>query len=273
MANPIDGAVGGRVPGPTDDFGKQAQTLSEARRAPLGMLLPEPLELTRYPLFGYSLMENMKDQPEARRRWYVQKLGKYHAQLQESAAANRIPTRLLATVILNELADIDPRDKLQQGLISNLSSGSVGMAQINIRTALDHGLLKGFLVRRHANTAARLLAVPQYSIEAAAREIRHLLDLMESKPSAPWPARFKFAPPKPEDRDPLRYYRPGVITVKGNEDQAEREAFFARMVASAYNGGDNFLNATDPQQTKPNSWIHGANAQTIARDLSEFNLF
>jgi len=86
MPNPIDGPVGGRVPGPTDDFGPQAQTLSEARRHPLGILPRESIELTRYGMWG-SMMDNMKDQPEARRQWYIRKLGKYNAQLQGSAAA------------------------------------------------------------------------------------------------------------------------------------------------------------------------------------------
>lgn len=181
--------------------------------------------------------------------------------------------QLLAAVVLNELADIDQKDVLQQQLITNLNSGSLGMGQINVHTALKHGLLRGFLATPSASTAAQLLAVPQYSIEAAAREIRHLLDLMEHDPKAPWPARFKFAPPPPGDRDPMRYYRKGVITVPDKDTEEDREALFARMVASAYNGGDAFLGVAAPNKSQPNSWIHGANAESIARDLYQFQLY
>jgi hypothetical protein len=200
MANPLYGPTGG-TPGPTG-YGNQEPTLNETRRGPVGLLPRERLELTRGSSmvgrwFGdwYSKMDDMKEQPQRRREWYVQKLSKYHNQLQESATANRIPLQLLAAIVLNELADIDQKDVLQQQLISNLNSGSLGMAQIEVQTALDHDLLSGFLTSRHAGAAAQLLAIPQYSIEAAAREIRHLLDQMESNPSGPWASRFKFVPP------------------------------------------------------------------------------
>lgn len=272
MANPLSGPNSGRIPGPVD-YGRQSLTLSEARSQQLGIMTRERLELTSYPLFGYRLMDKLKDQPAARRQWYTAKLGKYDNQLNESAASSRIPARLLATIILNELLDIDPRDVLQQQLITNLRSGSLGIAQIEVSTVLRHNLLKGFLLTRDANTAAMLLAVPQYSIEACARELRHLLDAMEADPTAPWPAFFNFVPPAAGDTNPERYYRAGVITMDGVDTPEEREAVFARMVASAYNGGDKFLKAIDPQNKAPNSWIHGFNAATIARDLYEFHLF
>lgn len=269
MADPLSGNDGSRLAGAVE-YGRQAQTLGQD---PRHMFPREYLELTSYPLFGYRMMDGMKGQSQARREWYIKKLGKFHNQLVESATANRLPPRLLATVILNELADIDPRDQLQQQLITHLSSGSLGIAQIEVSTVLKHNLLKGFLVVPNANTAAMLLAVPQYSIEACARELRHLLDAMEADPGATWPALFKFAPPAASDRDPARYYRKGVITVEGKDSAEDREAVFARMVTAAYNGGDKFLGATNPQKTNPNSWVHGANGETIARDLFKFDLF
>jgi hypothetical protein len=272
LSNPNSGPNGGRTPG-TVDFGKQAITLKEARSQTLGIMARERLELTSYPLFGYRLMNKLKDQPQARRQWYIGKLGKYDNQLIESAAANRIPLRLLAAIILNELLDIDPRDVLQQQLITNLSSGSLGVAQIEVSTVLRHNLLKGFLIHPNGNAAAQLLAVPQYSIEACARELRHLLDAMEADPKAAWPAFFNFVPPPASDSDPQRYYRIGVITFEGVDSPEEREAVFARMVASAYNGGDRFLKVSDPAKKAPNSWVHGFNAAFIARDLCEFDLF
>ena len=166
--------------------------------------------MTTYRLFGSSMMENLTTQPQLRSQSYIRKLGKYHKQLQESASANHIPEQLLAAIILNELADIEPRDALQQQTVSHLNSGSLGVAQIQVSTALNNGLLSGFLTKRHANTAARLLAVPQYAIEAAAREIRHLLDVMELDPAASWPASFNFVPPRSGNQDPARSYRPGV---------------------------------------------------------------
>jgi nucleoid-associated protein YgaU len=96
---------------------------------------------------------------------------------------------------------------------------------------------------------------------------------MEKNPSGPWASRFKFVPPDSSDQDPARYYRRGGNAPNANSNQEASEAELARTVASAYNGGDKFLDSEDPQKTKPNSWIHGKNAGAIARDLVRFNLF
>jgi hypothetical protein len=255
-------------PYPLGVYGVQAPTLYDT---PNALLTAAPLELTRYPLFRYCLMDDLADDPERRRQWYLDTLGRYHGQLEASAKANRIPLRLLAAIVLNELADIDPRDKLQQALIPFVAKGSYGMSQIQIATARRHGLFAGIVEEPGDLQIAGLLAVPQYSIEAAAREIRHLLDVMEKDPTSPWPARFGFDPTGSRGRG--GYYRPGVVAVGDPEKAEDREALFARMMASAYNGGEGFLGVADPKTAKPNSWIHGVNAETIARDLHRFDLF
>lgn len=276
MPNPIYNPVGGRLLGPTN-YGEQSLTLQESPPS----CRVERMEMTTWYMLNrqvYSKMDNMlQGSVEDRGRWYVEKLGKYHSQLQESAAANDIPTQLLATIILNELVDIDPKDILQDYVASSddvrLGSGSLGMAQIQVKTALDHKLIREYSDYCHASIVARLLVIPQYSIDAAAREIRYLLNLMESAPGTPWSASFNFVPPDASDRDPLRYYRLGVIKITGNETQEDREVLLARMIASAYNGGEKFLSATDPKRTHPNSFIHGLNAAAIAHDLFELKLF
>jgi hypothetical protein len=268
MADTRTGTQKGRTPG-TIKYGEQAQTLGQD---PRHMFPREYLELTSYPLFHYRMMNNLANNPEGKRQWYIKKLGKYDNQLDESATNNRIPVRLLANIILNELADIDPRDWLQQQFISHLRSGSLGIAQIEVSTVLKHNLLRGFLVTPNANTAAMLLGVAQYSIEACAREIRYLLTTMEAHPEIAWAARFKFVPPPAEDPDPARYYRPGVITVTGTESDADREAFFANFVGGAYNGGDVLLRSGHPENFK-NCITNGQTAEIIARDLFRFDLF
>lgn len=270
MANPLIGPNGGRLPGPMD-YGKQDVTLSEARQYSMAMMTKSTLEITSVPVWGWHLMNKLKDQPEARRQWYLRKLGRYDKQLNESAAANRIPVRLLATVIFNELLDIKPKDVIQQQIILNLSSGSLGIAQIEVSTALKHKLFRGYMTTPSANTAAMLLGVPQYCIEACAREIRYLLDLMEADPKLAWPATFSFVPPTGDD--PQRYYQPGVITVPGRDMPKDREALFAGMVDAVYNGGERFLNAKDPEHGWPNSWTQGVNAVTVGNDLYDFGLF
>lgn len=272
MANPLVGPNGGRLPGKVD-YGKQEVTLGEARQHPMGFMTKSTLEVTAVPVWGYHLLDSLKTQPEARKQWYIRKLGRYDQQLNDSAATNRIPVRLLATIIFNELLDIKPKDVIQQQIITNLTWGSLGIAQIEVSTALKHKLFRGYMTTPSANTAAMLLGVPQYAIEACAREIRYLLDLLEADPEAPWPSRFNFVPPPANDEDPQRYYQPGVITLEGVDTPREREAMFARMVDSVYNGGEKFIGATNPQKSWPNSWVQGANAETVAHDLYDFEMF
>src|SRR5262245_11682420 len=118
--------MGARVPGPA--YGPQATTLDEAHQpGAMGMLPRQPLELTNYGGWGRKFDKDSMPTPAERRRWYLEKLGRYHNQLKESAAHNSIPMQLLAVIILNELADIDARDVLQQKFTSLLKSGSLGM--------------------------------------------------------------------------------------------------------------------------------------------------
>jgi len=270
MPNPVNGPIGGRVPGPVG-YGEQAETLRTRDRR--SILQKERLELTVWrTTLGtpYRLMDSLEKNDAERKQWYLKKLGKYQKQLEESATANHIPQQLLAAIILNELADITPVDVVQDHF---MNSGSLGMAQIQISTVHKHHLLDGYIHTWSASTAARVLAVPQYSIEAAAREIRFQLSEMEKNPSASWPARFKFVPPTTSNSDPLQYYVEGVISGPTIKDQKDREANFARMVASAYNGGESFLKVVDPRNNAPNSFVQGANAAAIAKDLFEFRLF
>ena len=72
---------------------------------------------------------------EERKSWYETKLSPYEAELNDAALRHNIPSQLIATVILNELADIRFEDVLQESL--PISKGSVGIAQIQIATAIS----------------------------------------------------------------------------------------------------------------------------------------
>ncbi len=253
------------------------------------------LELTRWggPLgVTPDIYRKMRGLSQAERKdWYVETLGRYYDQLQESARVNHIPPQLLATILLNELADINVLNWAQHETLLNshlVCSGSLGAGQIQVSTALKHGLFKGILDNPTSKTSAcdvaALLAIPQYAIEATAREISYLLDLMETDPTQAWPAQFRFTPLSGDDwweGDQYRFYIPGVMHTRREtkadtpdkdteETDEDREVALAVMVASAYNGGENFIKKPS---SNGNSIIHGQNAAFIARDLFEMRLF
>jgi len=146
-----------------------------------------------------------------RMAWARQRIGAHVDDLLRSARNNEIPPELLAVIILNELADYDPLDIGQENIPS---TGSVGIAQINVNTALSHDLLDGFISEREVREVAdwrviplrgdsddtpadrarkyvawRLLNDNEVAIEAAAREIDRILKEMSDNPDGPW-ARF-----------------------------------------------------------------------------------
>jgi hypothetical protein len=70
--------------------------------------------------------------------WIKKQIGPHINTIDKTAKKHNIPPWLLATVILNELADYDFKDQFQELIFSR---GSVGMAQINVRTAQRHNLV------------------------------------------------------------------------------------------------------------------------------------
>jgi hypothetical protein len=204
-----------------------------------------------------------------RREWVIAKLVPFERQFYESAAAYKIPVQLLATVVLNELLDINWKD-LAQEQMEVATHGSFGIAQIEVSTALKDDLLpldpqtlqlamaygaEGALVKGY-------LQVPQYAIDAAAKEIRILLDRMSSNPSSKWLQMHNYTPGSTSGQD---------IYSSFSGSQEDREAALATIVDAAYNSPD-ILVAQHPENYK-NGPIMGTYADTAARLIYRLRLF
>jgi hypothetical protein len=203
--------------------------------------------------------------------WARLRIGNHMDALGRSAQANRIPPELLAAIILNELADYDLLDIGQE---RTPSTGSVGIAQINVNTAIQHGLMRGYVSDAEVRILARTGFIPinraegttdeqaarqfltwsklndnEIAIEAAAREIDRILDEMSANPNGPW-AKFFVAGPldraniyanvKPShigDERTISGERLAALQRRMNpaELQRRRESALAIGVAAAYN--------------------------------------
>ena len=227
-----------------------------------------------------------RDTP-GRAEWYVERLGAFQAQLFESAQSNRIPMQLLATVILNELADINWLDVLQSG--PSTFRGSLGIAQIQIDTARANQLvdspshragltragLAGTPGHRHDIDSegmvelgerlhvGQLLQVPQVAIEAAAREIALQLTRMVANRQRPWQIEHHF--------NATGLSGDSIYDDVDAGHPMNREGTLARAVAGAYNSPG--VVTTDDTSRFPNANIHGSNAAAIAQDLFRARLF
>jgi antitoxin component YwqK of YwqJK toxin-antitoxin module len=88
-----------------------------------------------YPMDVDTFSEMTEDE---KLKWIHKQIDPYEENIRAAAKKHNIPPRLLATVILNELADYNFIDQFQEIVFYR---GSVGMAQININTAKEHGLV------------------------------------------------------------------------------------------------------------------------------------
>jgi RHS repeat-associated protein len=244
----------------------QKPTLND--HVPLGK--GERLDQTRYPWMSSNIPEKT---PEERKEWYKKRLGPYEAQLRESADRHHVPVQLLAAVILNELADIDWRDLVQEEI--HVEKGSVGVAQIQIDTAIKDNLIPGVTDAAEDHTDRELrtnvsvaLKIPQISIDAAAKEIHLVLEAAGKNPEGPWQRKFDypFFITQPPD-DPQTYYD----FVPGG-DPLFREMNLAFMIAAGYNSPD-ITKTHDLTRYEDGAILHGKNARFIAKDLAIFGLF
>lgn len=166
---------------------------------------------------------------EGRIAWAKKYLGPYLEALRSSAENNRIPVRLLATVVLNEMADYGIEDLLQEEIYH---WGSVGISQMNVKRAIDSGLLKDYITEDELEEARNIewrtpfgrkyrpfkdnpelfvgwkkLNDPVISIEIAAKEVSRILNVLSANPKAPWARWFLKGP---LDRSDLyRNVKPG----------------------------------------------------------------
>ena len=253
----------------------QATTISMAE--PAGVELPTQ-KLTEMDVGTLSRMSDA-----ARANWYLDRLGAFQAQLLESAKSHKIPMQLLATIILNELGDINWIDIFQQGAIA----GSLGIAQMQVSTAVKYGHVtttqsggreaaERWLTAsgRHMHgevppevgkvvMTAQRLEIAQYSLEAAAREIERLLTLMAANTSLPWQQQNNFVASGPEGD--------AIYGHVGAGPPLQREMTLAEMVAAAYNSPDIVI--THTLSIYKNATIHGGNAAWIAGELYRLRIF
>ncbi len=231
-----------------------------------------------------------------RLKWYDNRLSPCRQQIKESSARHNIPTILLSTIILNELADINLLDLGQEWV--GVEKGSVGIAQIQIDTAIFHKLVdvtdaeikkyqnSSKAVQRYGdkkpstNQALRILVgekliQPEIAIEAAAREIRKILESIKDCSYSPWREHFISGEIKLKDRNPDQIYD----YVKGRT-QKEKKINLARMVAAPYNSSGiecvkNPGNPFSPDDNGPfaNPRKRSVSAALIAGDLFDGNLF
>lgn len=219
-----------------------------------------------------------------RASWYARRLGSLQAQLLESALAHNLPMQLLAAVILNELADINVADVVQSG--PSTWRGSLGIAQIQIDTARTDRLVDlpagshrtgwdnsdshahdvdapAMVDMGERLRVGQLLQIPQFAIEAAAREVQQLLTRMAAHHGQPWQVAHQFIAPGPQGQ--------AIYANVGTGSQSSREGALADAVCGAYNSPDVIAAADTSRYT--NATIHGANANHLARDLFRFRLF
>ena len=277
--------VSGRDQAAVEVERRRAASTSQARTRSFAADRVEELpmeELTRSDEMDPRTLFAMDDPSLA--RWFVDRLGRFQAQLFESSQAHQIPMQLLAVVILNELGDINWLDVLQGG--ASTFRGSLGIAQIQIDTARrdhlvdlppgsaetgfsraglhSHGPLRGAQIEMGERLRiGQLLQIPQVAIEAAAREIELLLTRMAANHGSPWQSMHNFTAPGPMGNT--------IYAHIGGGSQVLQERNLAKMVSGAYNS-PNVITGRDISQF-PNANIHGDNASILAMKLFQFRLF
>jgi hypothetical protein len=191
--------------------------------------------------------------------WSLHQIGQYLDLISAAAKRHRLPPRLLATCILNELSDYGLEDQLQEVFFS---TGSVGMAQMQVLRAVEYHRVdvsaedldaceSDTLAREPLGVSAgeareycrryvtwERLNQPNYAVEAAARELDWILDTMNANLARPWQERFLSGP---VDRDnPYAHVLP-LPSAAGQGSNARdavavaREQALAVGVCTAYN--------------------------------------
>ncbi len=231
-----------------------------------------------------------------RLKWYKNRLSPCIKEINKSSARHNIPAILLSTIILNELADINLLDLGQEWI--GVEKGSLGIAQIQIDTAIFHKLVevteKEIEHYRNSTEAAqrfggkkpsrnqslRILVAqelmqPEIAIEAAAREIRNIFDNIKNCPNSPWRENFIKRKNELNSQNPDQIY----AYVKG-KTWKEKNINLARMIAAPYNSSGiecvkNPGNPFSPDDKGPfaNPRRRSESAALIAADLSDGNLF
>ncbi len=238
-------------------------------------------------LDSMSAKELFDKTPAQRKQWYQDKLGPYEAQVRQSAENHGIPPQLLATVVLNEMADINALDLVQEAWDSE--GGSVGPAQIQVDTAVNHGLVtvpKSVSSSDRPGYVSDRLQIPQVAVEAAAGEVSVILKSMSARPGSSWQKSHAFQgfTPTPGNLSNDAYNAIEVPkNLNANDKRELQRVVLADAVIAAYNSpdivvaknpGTTFIfNKGTAEQPYPNGRNHGFNGGKIAQDLFKMKLF
>ena len=243
----------------------------------LALPFPEPLmttEETRPASFDFENPAKRKTRCD----WYRSRLGQYVSEINNAAAAARIPPELLATVILNELADVGVEDVEQDQAIAwtqgdykkylldseagyirvgrwwtqrPISSWSFGIAQIQPDTALRYNAvhvpphLSGDRERTVFYVAFSLLN-RTVNIHAAARVIKGILQDIKRYQAGPWARFFIRAGERFNAESPYAALKPPP-SADSRVMHRERQRNLAQFVVAVYNSYG-ILTNTNPEQ-------------------------
>lgn len=265
---------------------------------------PEPLSSAERTT-AKEILEAPGSNPDKRCEWYKEKIQRFSKDIRESAQKEGIPPKLLAAVVLNELADVGWDDVIQDQQLSathgdyheyetavlraalwwkSIAIQSFGIAQISPKTAIRYDAVyvpaKNLMTRKNElefRIAYRLLN-RRIAISAAARITKGIMKDIEKHQDSDWVKQFirpgcRFSAEKPYDALYPKPARDGSLT---ESIRREREKRLAQLVTSVYNSGNILTpgpnrqvpNADDNESRDfPNALKHGVNARSIGEDL------
>lgn len=271
---------------------EQAPTIEEARKRSID------LPCVRLETMDTATLLAMSESD--RTAWYRAKLAPYLNQVNLSASRHRLPPELVGTIVLQELRDIGVDDLAQEALMVD---GSIGIAQIQVKTAIDNGLVAqegdqkwitdmaqvkydgqlhdpGLPVVLKSLDAIRQeteweltfhrLQVPQYAVEGVARELERLIGKMTKCGGNVWQRVAGFSLTSFDD---IRSGDDLYLYVKGKTDD-ERACNLARLCGAAY-ASPGIIDAEQEESVTPgsgkfkyeNGIDHGNKAWEVMRDL------
>jgi len=238
---------------------------------------------------------------DERKQFYRERLGPYSKQLTESSKAKKVPPQLVAAVILSELVDISFADILQDGDWYFATRGSLGIAQIQVSTAIGEKLFPSIppdelrdayedysmaiggptsLVQslvywelmsdaeKRRLAVSRRLRIPQHAIDAAAKLVSLHLQRAATNNANAWPSSFGFSwtgTPLASPQDIYSYI--------DGADQGAREENLAAMVEGIHNTPSiNLAKSIGPDEFG-NAQAMATTAQRIAEELYDLKLF
>ena len=281
---------------PAGFFGSDEQVIGETGEVPGSqMTLNEAASKKEtLPMWRLAQMDRVRFfftmSPVERADWSERQLGPFSKQVSESALKYKVPSRLLAAVILNELTDINELD-IAQDFVQD--TGSLGIAQIQVWVADGENLYPGItpdeearafdlmptymhtnpllkfsLSKRtiHRLAIAARLRTPQHAIDGAGRYVRILLGRASLRPKEKWQSKFTFAPPSTAPSTPQDWY-----AHIGGSSAAEKEANLAELITGIYNSPQ--LITTDDPAKWPNGINNGKSGGMVAQLLAAADLF